>query len=166
MKIGTMGYYTDNANIVKLLTSFTKISATGLDDLKKVYNVDLDPALDKSVITNQSGFNWLDTLKDSEGRYILQPSITAVSGKQLFGSDVIVISDKLLPSPKGVLPMIIGDIAQSVFVARKNQVQVQWSQFDSYSQGLAVIVRNDYEKIDDDSARYIEVTPTTAEKSA
>lgn len=150
---------TDNANIVKLLTSFTKVSATGLDDLKKVYNVDLDPALDKSVITNQSGFNWLDTLKDSEGRYILQPSITAVSGKQLFGSDVIVISDKLLPSPKaGVLPMVIGDIAQAVFVARKNQVQVQWSQFDSYSQGLAVVIRNDYEKIDEDSARYIEVT--------
>jgi len=158
---------TDNSHIVDLLKTFTKVSATSIDDLKTVYNVDLDPALNKSVITNQSGFNWLDTLKDAEGRYLLQLSITAESGKQLFGADVIVISDKLLPSPKtGVLPMIMGDISQSVFVARKSQVQVQWSQFDSYSQGLAVVVRNDYEKIDEDSARYIEVTPATAEKAA
>ncbi|WP_195701188.1 phage major capsid protein [Companilactobacillus futsaii] len=154
---------TDNVNIVNQLKTFAKVSASSVDDLKKVYNVDLDPSLDKSVITNQSGFNWLDTLKDEKGDYLLQPSITAVSGKQLFGADVIVISDKLLPNPKtGVLPMIIGDIAQAVFVARKNQVQVQWDQFDSYSQGLAVIIRNDYEKIDEDSARYIEVTPATA----
>lgn len=158
---------TDNQNIVSLLTGFTKVTASSVDDLKKVYNVDLDPALDKSVVTNQTGFNWLDTLKDSDGRYILQPSITAESGKQLFGSDVIVISDKLLPNSKtGALPMVIGDIAQSVFIARRNQVQVQWDQFDSYSQGLSVIIRNDYEKIDDDSARYVEVTPATVEKTA
>lgn len=153
---------TDNSNIMDLLKTFTKVSAASIDDLKKVYNVDLDPALDKSVITNQSGFNWLDTLKDSDGRYILQPSISAPSGKSLFGSDVIVVSDNLFANSKaGAFPMVIGDIAQSVFLARKNQVQVQWDQFDSYSQGLSVIVRNDYEKIDEDAARYVEITPAT-----
>ena len=153
---------TDNLNIMDLLKTFTKVSATSIDDLKKVYNVDLDPALNKSVITNQSGFNWLDTLKDSDGRYILQPSISAPSGKSLFGSDVIVVSDNLFANSKaGVFPMVIGDIAQSVFLARKNQVQVQWDQFDSYSQGLSVIVRNDYKKIDEDAARYVEITPAT-----
>lgn len=153
---------TDNSNIMDLLKTFTKVSATNIDDLKKVYNVDLDPALDKSVITNQSAFNWLDTLKDSDGRYILQPSISAPSGKSLFGSDVIVVSDTLFANSKaGAFPMVIGDIAQSVFLARKNQVQVQWDQFDSYSQGLSVIVRNDYEKIDEDAARYVEITPAT-----
>lgn len=151
---------TDNENIIALLKGFTKVAAVTLDDLKKVYNVDLDPALDKKVITNQTAFNWLDTLKDTEGRYILQPSISAPSGKALFGSDIIVISDKLFPSPKvGVYPMVIGDIEQSVFIARRNQVQVQWSQFDSYSQGLAVVIRNDYKAIDADASRYVEVTP-------
>lgn len=151
---------TDNQNIIELLKKFTKVSATNLDDLKHVFNVDLDPALDKMVITNQDGFNWLDTLKDSDGNYILQPSISAQSGKSLFGSDVAIISDKLFTTTGSALPFIIGDISQSVFIAKRNQITTQWQQFDSYSQGLAVIIRNDYEQIDSEAARYIEVTTT------
>ncbi|MEK5331044.1 phage major capsid protein [Lysinibacillus sp. FSL W8-0992] len=151
---------TDNANIITKLKAFTLVTATGLDDLKKVNNVTLDPALNKTVIVNQDTFNFLDTLKDADGRYILQPDVTAASGYSLFGNPVVVISNKLLPSPlEGTYPMIMGDIAQAIFVARRNQVTTQWEQFDYYSQGLAVIVRNDYQVIDADAARYIEITP-------
>lgn len=151
---------TDNANIITLLKGFAKVEATTLDDLKKVNNVTLDPALDKSVIVNQDAFNYLDTLKDNDGRYILQPDVTAASGYSLFGNPVIVVSNKLLPTPvAGTYPIVMGDIKQAVFVARRNQVTTQWEKFDYYSQGLAVIVRNDYEVIDADAARYIEITP-------
>ncbi|WP_313469501.1 phage major capsid protein [Lysinibacillus sp.] len=151
---------TDNANIIAKLKAFTKVEATGLDDLKKVNNVTLDPALNKMVIVNQDTFNYLDTLKDADDRYLLQPDVTAASGYSLFGNPVVVISNKLLPSPAvGTYPMIMGDIAQAIFVARRNQVTTQWEQFDYYSQGLAVIVRNDYQVIDADAARYIEITP-------
>ena len=154
---------TNNTEITKLLTSFKKIAATNTDDLKKIFNVELDPALSLSVITNQSGFNWLDTLKDSEGRYLLQPSITAPSGKQLFGAPVIVVSNKVLADPvAGTFPMIVGDLEQSVFLAQKNQVETSWEKFDSYASGLAVVIRNDYEKIDEDAARYVEITPAAA----
>ncbi len=153
---------TDNQNIIELLKKFTKVAATTLDDLKHVFNVDLDPALDKMVITNQDGFNWLDTLKDSNGNYILQPSITAQSGKSLLGADIAIISNKLFTTTGSALPFIIGDVSQAVFIAKKNEVQTQWQQFDSYSQGLAVIIRNDYEQIDSEAARYIEVTPAAA----
>ncbi len=44
-------------------------------------------------------------------------------------------------------------------MARRNQVTTQWEKFDYYSQGLAVIVRNDYQVIDPDASRYIEFTP-------
>src|SRR5699024_10573203 len=109
---------TDNKHIIDLLKTFTKKTAATLDDLKKINNVDLDPALNKMVILNQSAFNHLDTLKDTDGRYILQPDVTAPSGMSLFGLPVDVISDKLLANPKeGTFPIIIGDIAQSVFVA-------------------------------------------------
>lgn len=154
---------TDNANIIKKLKAFTKVTGTGLDDLKKVNNVTLDPALSKTVIVNQDSFNYLDTLKDADGRYILQPDVTAASGYSLFGNPVVIVSNKLLPSPvEGTYPMIMGDIAQAIFVARRNQVTTQWEQFDYYSQGLAVIVRNDYQVIDSDAARYIEITPEPA----
>lgn len=151
---------TDNKHIINVLKDFPKKSVSTLDGLKEINNVTLDPALDKTVILNQSGFNHLDTLKDSDGRYILQPDVTAPSGKSLFGLPVVLVSDKLFANPKqGTYPMIVGDIAQSVFVARRNQVTTQWEKFDFYSQGLAAIIRNDYKKIDDEASVYVEFTP-------
>lgn len=157
---------TDNKHILDLLKEFPKKTVSNLDDLKAINNVTLDPALDKTVILNQSGFNHLDTLKDSDGRYILQPDVTAPSGKSLFGLPVALISDKIFANPKqGTYPMIVGDIAQSVFVARRNQVTTQWEKFDFYSQGLAAIIRNDYEKIDDEASVYVEFTPESGDNS-
>lgn len=158
---------TNNQNIINLLKGFTKVSATSLDDVKKVFNVDLDPALNKQVIVNQSAFNYLDTLKDVNGRYLLQGDIKAPSGKSLFGAPVIIVSDSLLPnggtksSPK--YPIIAGDFEESVAVFNRNQVTAQWEKFDSYSQGLSVVVRNDYKVVDPDATRYIELTPPTQE---
>ena len=142
---------TDNTQIMGLLTgtSFAKAAATSIDDLKKIFNVTLDPALSKMWLVNQSGFNYLDTLKDSEGRYLLQPNPTAPSGFTLLGAPVVMISDKLLANnADGTFPMIVGDLSQAVAVFRRNQVTAQWDKFDQYSQGLSVIVRNDYEVID------------------
>lgn len=154
---------TDNENMIKLLKTFPKKEVTSLDELKKVYNVDLDSKLDKMFLINQECFNWLDTLKDSDGRYIMQPDITSPSGKSLFGSPVDVLSNDLLANPKaGTYPMILGDIEQSILIARRNKVTTQWEKFDYYSQGLAVVVRNDYKKIDADASAYIEITPATA----
>lgn len=155
---------TDNKHIIDLLKTFTKKTVATLDDLKQIHNVVLDPALNKMIILNQSGYNHLDTLKDSDGRYILQPDVTAPSGKSLFGMPVVLVADNLFANPKsGTFPMIMGDIAQAVFVARRNQVTTQWEKFDYYSQGLAVIVRNDYQKIDENAAVYIEFTPAAGE---
>ncbi|MEN2368512.1 phage major capsid protein [Levilactobacillus brevis] len=146
---------TDNTQIMSLLTgtSFTKATAANIDDLKKIFNVTLDPALSKMWLVNQSGFNYLDTLKDSEGRYLLQPNPTAPSGFTLLGAPVVMISDKLLANNvDGTSPMIVGDLSQAVAVFRRNQVTAQWDKFDQFSQGLSVIVRNDYKVIDKTAA--------------
>ncbi|ALX89193.1 phage major capsid protein [Lacticaseibacillus paracasei] len=161
---------TDNSNIISVLTgktgtndNFKHITGTGLDDIKQTFNVELDPALSLSVIVNQDAFNYLDTLKDSEGRYLLQPSITAPSGKQLFGAPVIVIANKVLPTDKaGTYRIIIGDFSQAIFLAQKNEVNTQFERFDSYSQGLAVVIRNDYEVVDPDAVRIVDITPVKA----
>lgn len=145
---------TDNQNIMKVLTgdTFKKETATSTDDLKKIFNVELDPALNKMWIVNQSGFNYLDTLKDNEGRYLLQPNPTAASGFSLFGAPVVMISDTVMPNnADGSFPMIAGDISEAVAVFRRNQVTAQWDKFDQFAQGLSVIVRNDYQPISSDA---------------
>ena len=146
---------TDNQNIMKVLTgdTFKKETATSTDDLKKIFNVELDPALNKMWLVNQSGFNYLDTLKDSEGRYLLQPNPTAASGFSLFGAPVVMISDAVMPNNSdGSFPLIVGDMAEAVAVFRRNQVTAQWDKFDQFAQGLSVIVRNDYKPISSDAA--------------
>ena len=146
---------TDNQNIMKVLTGdkFKKETATSTDDLKKIFNVELDPALNKMWLVNQSGFNYLDTLKDSEGRYLLQPNPAAASGFSLFGAPVVMISDAVMPNnADGSFPMIAGDISEAVAVFRRNQVTAQWDKFDQFAQGLSVIVRSDYEPISSDAA--------------
>ncbi|MEZ0117820.1 UNVERIFIED_ORG: HK97 family phage major capsid protein [Heyndrickxia coagulans] len=160
---------TNNVNIIELLKSFTKVDAATLDDVKKVFNVDLDPALNKKVLVNQSAFNYLDTLKDADGRYLLQPDLRAQSGKSLFGVEVIVVSDALLANggtqaaPK--YPIIVGDFEESVAVFNRNQVTAQWEKFDTYSQGLSIVVRNDYQKVDENATKYIELAPAAAQQT-
>lgn len=153
---------TDNKHIADLLTGadFAKVTATSVDDLKKAFNVTLDPALDKMWLVNQSAFNYLDTLKDNEGRYLLQPNPTAPSGFTLLGAPVVLVSDKLMANnADGSFPIILGDLAQAIALFRRNQVTAQWDRFDSYSEGLSVVVRNDYKIIDKNAALNISVKP-------
>ncbi|HJF46670.1 MAG TPA: phage major capsid protein [Limosilactobacillus oris] len=158
---------TDNQNIMKVLTgdTFKKETATTTDDLKKIFNVELDPALNKMWLVNQSGFNYLDTLKDNEGRYLLQPNPTAASGFSLFGAPVVMISDAVMPNNSdGSFPLIAGDLAEAVAVFRRNQVTAQWDKFDQFAQGLSVIVRNDYKPISSDAAINISLSAGKAGK--
>lgn len=158
---------TDNQNIMKVLTgdTFKKETATTTDDLKKIFNVDLDPALNKMWLVNQSGFNYLDTLKDNEGRYLLQPNPTAASGFSLFGAPVVMISDAVMPNnADGSFPLIVGDMAEAVAVFRRNQVTAQWDKFDQFAQGLSVIVRNDYKPISSDAAINVSLSAGKAGK--
>ncbi|MFQ9588815.1 MAG: phage major capsid protein [[Ruminococcus] torques] len=95
---------TRNFMIVKIIRDITKdaeVTVNDLDDLKKIFNILLDPAiaLTAGVVTNQDGYNWLDTLKDKDGRYILQPDPTKPTSTLLFGKyPVKKVSNKTMPS--------------------------------------------------------------------
>lgn len=152
---------TDNTNIGTLLSTasnFQTATANSLDDVKQAKNKMLNPNLTLTLVTNQDGFNWLDSLKDSQGRYLLQPDVTALTGKSLFGVPIAELSNEQLPSPTTGLPIFIGDLQECVFEAYKQQVTTQWQQFDNYSQGLAVIMRTDYQVINKNSGVMITVS--------
>ena len=70
-----------NAMILKVADEMTKgkeVVISTIDSLKDVFNVGLDPAIAAGamVVTNQNGYNYLDKLKDKDGKYILQPNPT------------------------------------------------------------------------------------------
>lgn len=133
---------TRNAAILAKLAEITKSkekALTGFDDIKEILNVTLDPAIAQSaiVITNQSGFNWLDTLKDSEGRYIMQPDVTDKTVNRLFGIyPVKKVSNKVLKNEEVKTsetvtaykyPLYIGDTKEAITLFDREKISVELS---------------------------------------
>ncbi len=86
------------------MTSGFEVEVTDVDGLKNIFNVGLDPAIatGSKIITNQSGFNWLDKLKDKDGNYILQKDPTQPTRRLLFGSyPVRVVSNRTIKNSAG-----------------------------------------------------------------
>lgn len=156
---------TDNAQILAKLKTLTPVVVKSVDDIKQAKNTKLDPSLTPVVVVNQSAFNWLDTQKDSEGRYLMAEDIQAPTGRSLFGLPVVELSDAVLPNvAAGQFPMYVSDLSETIAVFRRNQVTTKWTQFDSYSQGLAIMLRNDYEFIDQTATVALTIDTTTAGK--
>ena len=154
---------TDNAQIIAKLKTLAPVTVKSVDDIKRAKNTQLDPSLQPVVVVNQSAFNWLDSQKDSEGRYLMSEDIQAPTGRSLFGLPVVELSDAQLPNvAAGKFSMFIGDLAETIAVFRRNQVSTKWQQFDSYSQGLAIMLRNDYEFIDKTATVSLTIDTTPA----
>ena len=91
---------TRNILVTNLLNTLPAKTIADLDAVKRILNVDLDPAISRTavVITNQDGYNWLDTQKDNQDRYLLTDDITQPGRGLLFGRPVAVVSNRYLPS--------------------------------------------------------------------
>lgn len=150
---------TNNKNIMDVLKTFDTKDATNADELKRIVNVDLDPELDVKIIMNQDAYQVIDTMKDSNGRYLLQDSMASASGKMLFGKEVILVSNKVAPTEATKAGFIwVGDLKEAVFMAQRNEISAEWDKFDRYSKGLAVGIRSDYKKIDPDAGKLVNFT--------
>lgn len=103
-------------------------------------------------------YSELDKLKDKNGRYLLQDSITAASGKQLLGKEVVVLDDDVIGKAEGELVGFIGDAkAFAAFFDRK-QVSVQWVDNNIYGKLLAGVIRYDVKATDTAAGFYVTFT--------
>lgn len=137
---------TRNAAILKKLDEITKgkeVTVETCDDLKDILNVTLDPAIAAAakIYTNQYGFNYLDKLKDEEGRYILQPDVTNKTKMLLFGAyEIVKLSNKTLKriEVKGdtshqdkvtayEYPLYIGDMSEAITLFDREKMSIELS---------------------------------------
>ncbi|WP_338631345.1 phage major capsid protein [Clostridium baratii] len=158
----------------KLDDTFTDVKAiAAVDDLKKIFNIELDPAIAVSskVLTNQDGFNWLDTLKDSDGKYILQPDPTAATKRLLFGKyPVIVVSNKTLKTKTNKAPIYFGDFKEAITIFDRETLTIEFSTEagDLWSKdltGIKVRERLDIQVVDDEAVVKGEVDTTAKVKA-
>ena len=151
---------TNNKAILDVLNTFAVKNAIGADGLKSIVNIELDPELDVKFVVDQNAYQFIDTLKDVQGRYLLQDSIAFNSGKSLFGKEVIVISNAIAPKAvSGAVGFVwAGDLAEAAAYFKRSDITAVWEKFDAFSKGLAVGVRSDYKTVDEKAGVKVKLT--------
>ncbi|WP_288635464.1 phage major capsid protein [uncultured Limosilactobacillus sp.] len=147
---------TTNFAIAGVLKSFTAktIAGESVDDIKHILNVDLDPAYNKTIVASQSFYQYLDTLKDKNGQYLLHEPITDGSPRMLLGVPVTVVEDELLGAA-GEAHAFIGDLARAVLYANRKDIQVRWVDDNIYGQYLQAVVRFDTKAADTNAGYFV-----------
>ena len=150
---------TANSKIVENLKTATAKTVKNLDEIKTIINTEFDPAYNLQFVVSQSFYNEVDLMKDNEGRYMLQPSITAQSGKALLGLNVTVLSDKLLGGSPGAKVAFLGDPAGFTSFFDRNEMAVRWQEHQHYGEILAAAMRFDVKTVDAAAGKFLTLTP-------
>jgi HK97 family phage major capsid protein len=164
---------TENTAIKSILDTLvaTAYDATkGIKPLKKALNVDLDPdiSINSIILTNQSGWNFLDGLEDSTGRPLLQTDPTNGTRYQIKGRPVVMVSNTLMTnrhddvSGKDYAPIYIGDLRQFIAFFRRQGVEMASTNvgagaFETDSTKIRALIRFDCKKWDAATAVKLEV---------
>ena len=156
--VGEIKVNTTNYAIAEVYKTFPAKKVANLDELKKILNVDLDPAYAVGFDATQSFYNILDTLKDGNGRYLLQDSIVSPSGKVALGKNIDVVSDNLLGSP-GDAKAFVGDSNRGVLFVDRLDIGLRWADNEIYGQYLQVVMRFDVKKSDGKAGFFVTYTP-------
>lgn len=127
--MGRKSVLTENINLLALLGALTSEDlAQGKEyaGIKTALNKGLDPSIsvNAKILTNQSGFNALDQLVDTQGRDLLQPDPRQPETSLLRGRQIVVVSDALLPNASEKAPVYIGDFTQFGTLIRRAAMEL------------------------------------------
>ena len=153
---------TTNADIATVLKTATAKAIVGVDGIKDTINVAIKRVYNVKLIVSASLYNELDKLKDSNGRYLLQDSITSASGKTLLGKEVVVLDDDIIGSASGNLVGFLGDPKAFMSYFDRKQVSVAWVDNQIYGKLLAGVTRYDVKATDTEAGFYITYTNAPA----
>lgn len=173
--LGDESRVTDNVNILAVAKTFTTRTinkASALDDIKKILNVDLGQAFKSTsaVVTNDDGLQFLDTIKDSDGNYVLQPNpadpmkMVLCAGANTI--PVVVVPNADLATTGTKIPFFIGDMAEAIELKDRQQLSVMTSNtatigtLNAFEQDLTIwrgILREDVVKRDSEALFFAEL---------
>ena len=135
--IGDESRVTANKLILNVIKTKAETKLEGLNGIKKALNVTLGSAFKATskIITNDDGLQYLDTLKDGNGRYILQADpITPMSMWLCAGATKVpveVIPNSDMPSTGNKVPFIIGDLKEGIVFWDRQLMSIKMSDIAS-----------------------------------
>ena len=150
---------TENAQILAKVKEKEAVAMSSIDDIKKAVNVDLAAfAGSVRIVTNSDGLQYLDTLKDTNKRYLLAPDpadhmnmYLSVGARRI---PVTVVPNAVLPTEGGKLPFIVGDLKEYMQMFDRKQMSIKMSDvaavtgFNAYEQDMTLwraIMRADWQ---------------------
>ena len=156
--LGREDVATRNALALAMLNKLSATAVKDLDGIKKIINVTLGElfAPYSTIVTNDDGLNWLDTLKTTTGEYLLKPNQDqtnpmkmrlAVGGRVIPVLDVpnsVLASDTTTTSGKTIVPFYIGDFKQFGKIFDRQKMQIMMSNtavagdFNAYEQDMTL----------------------------
>lgn len=167
--LGKANVNTTNAKVLAKVGEKTQVDLKDIDGIKKALNVTLGQAYKNGakIYTNDDGLNYLDTLKDGNGRPMLNPDPTGSANLQLrCGTTVIpvkVLPNKVFASTGTKVPFIVGNLFDYVRKYDRQHMSIKASDvasiggFNAFAQNMTLlraIVRDDYRVKDADSIVY------------
>jgi len=152
-------FNTKNLAISTVLKTATAKPVVGLDGIVTLLNTGFKDAYSVKLYISKSLYNVLDLLKDSTGRYLLQPDPTVASGKSIKGHEVVAMDDTTIATAVGDLKGFVGDAKEFATLFDRQQASVKWIDNEIYGQLLADFVRFVAKKVDSKAGFYITYTP-------
>lgn len=153
---------TKNAHISDILKSFTPFKATSLDDIKEIKNKKLDRAYDRMIIASASFYHAIDTLKDKQGRYLLQEDIKSPTGYVFLGMPIDVINDEFLGA-ENEAKAFIGDCKRGILLSDRKDLEVRWVDHNIYGEYLRAGMRFGVTKADPNAGYLVTFEPAKTE---
>ena len=161
---------TRNSIVLAAIAKATEVDLKNLDGIKKAVNVTLGSKFSGliKIVTNDDGLQYLDTLKDSSGRYLLSANANAadpIKNVLAVGTGnipVVVIPNEVLASTAAdtakKIPFKIGSLADYARIFDRQQMSIAVSNeaavtdFNAFEQDMTLfraIDRLDCEVLDD-----------------
>lgn len=154
---------TEQYKIGEVLQEAQAVAVSDVDGIKDAFNHGLSN-YNRMFVVSESFFAEVDKVKDADGRYLLQDSITAPSGKQLLGAPVVVVADDVL-GKAGEAHAFVGDVKAFVLEAMRSDIAVEWQDDDIFGKKLAVALRADWQVADEQAGKFLTFTPAKAPTS-
>lgn len=161
---------TENGVVASLLSGVSSTTMTDWTGLTKALNKTLDPAIaaNASIVTNQSGLEWLDECVDKNGRPLLSMDLVDANVRRFKGKPVIVFPDSIL-SETNKIPFYIGSFADAIAFFDRQQVSVAVSEEAGFTRNatyIRAIERFDAKLVDAEALTKVTISTTAAASGA
>ncbi|UYY89813.1 phage major capsid protein [Weissella confusa] len=151
---------TEQYKIGEVLQKAAAVTVSDVDGIKDAFNKGLSN-YNRMFVVSESFFAEIDKIKDADGRYLLQDSITSPSGKQLLGASVVVVADDVL-GKAGEAHAFVGDVKAFALEAMRSDIAVEWQDDDIFGKKLAVALRADWQVADAQAGKFLTFAPAAA----